>query len=450
MLLSSTLCCSLTSSLMRHLLLQPLHLSKRRRYTNTPRMDFKAEIPTSESDVAKPAIDEFVTPHQLCAKCKLVAESLPAYAEQVEILGLKVPTISYDYGELSDLIHSARQGCHLCSIFTDKLHLWWKDSNIINERKLREAKKDRVPRIATSQLYHQGETRRRCLQFAIDVDESHGPFRPHFAAVHRHLKNSPEAQSNRFCESTIEREAQWPEETKYRWCKSTGSLAAHELFAKQLDNCLANHESCAVGSAGNFKPTRLLDLSPSGNSGSMDVRLVPGDITNSGYATLSYCWGGINPCVLTLDNYDAFQECIPWTGLPKTMRDAIVICRRLSVRYLWIDALCILQGPDGDFQQEAGRMQSVYSGSIFTIAAADSSNPHGGCFKERFPLRFSDCLIYEDDKQIVYVKARTPCDSFGPRGACDPSKSHDYGRRPGECILDERVRIPMVRSVLRF
>ena len=41
-----------------------------------------------------------------------------------------------------------------------------------------------------------------------------------------------------------------------------------------------------------------------------------------------------------------------------------------------VDALCIIQGPDGDWKDEAARMRDVYEGSLITIAAADGKNIH--------------------------------------------------------------------------
>lgn len=34
--------------------------------------------------------------------------------------------------------------------------------------------------------------------------------------------------------------------------------------------------------------------------------------------------------------------------LPKTFQDAVEATRRLGVRYLWIDSLCIIQNPKAD------------------------------------------------------------------------------------------------------
>jgi hypothetical protein len=35
---------------------------------------------------------------------------------------------------------------------------------------------------------------------------------------------------------------------------------------------------------------------------------------------------------------------IPVSSLSQVIQDAITTCRALSIRYLWVDSLCILQG----------------------------------------------------------------------------------------------------------
>jgi hypothetical protein len=50
-----------------------------------------------------------------------------------------------------------------------------------------------------------------------------------------------------------------------------------------------------------------------------------------------------------------------------------LICH-LGFRYLWVDALCIIQGPNGDWATESPKMAEVYGGAFLTISAAMS--PH--------------------------------------------------------------------------
>ena len=73
-------------------------------------------------------------------------------------------------------------------------------------------------------------------------------------------------------------------------------------------------------------------------------RLVATDGMGDTWAALSYCWGGKSSFVLNKDTSTGlFGGLIPLTEYPQTLQDAIIITRLLSIRYLWIDAICIMQ-----------------------------------------------------------------------------------------------------------
>jgi hypothetical protein len=364
------------------------------------------------------AADQFSIPHRLCEKCQNVADTFSAYGEQVASQANRTPQVIFDhYDRLSSLFKSAREGCHLCSIFVGIRYP--RSGRLAVE----DAKGDSKVRVSTRCSMGDFDSS-RCAYF--DATIHCGEERLWGASVHRHLKKAPRSTIFTDCEGALEREARWPEETRYGLSVTTGSRAGHDLLDKWLKRCLAEHDLCSTGSPVSFRPTRLLDLNASGND--RDICVVPGERTSGCYATLSYCWGGISPLSLQLSNYEEFHKRISWISFPQTMQDAITVCRRLSVRYLWIDALCIVQGKGGDFQDEAARMQAVYSGGIFTIAAADSKNPHGGLFRGRSSLQYSDCHINEDDEQIIFVRGNNPC---GKRGS-------ENCNTPDRCVLGER------------
>jgi len=73
---------------------------------------------------------------------------------------------------------------------------------------------------------------------------------------------------------------------------------------------------------------------------------------------------------------------IPWDQLTATFRDAITICRRLGIFYLWIDSLCIIQDSKDDWKDQASKMTGIYENSFITIAATKSRNSSEGCFTE--------------------------------------------------------------------
>lgn len=120
------------------------------------------------------------------------------------------------------------------------------------------------------------------------------------------------------------------------------------------------------------------------------------------YATLSYRWGGeTNPTKLNAATYEQFRSRIPFQSLSKAIREAIVVCRGMSLRCLWVDVLCIVQGGGEDFAKEDSKMGSVYAGSVLTLAASDSIDAQSGCFRSRHPLAREQCPLIEPDTHWV-------------------------------------------------
>lgn len=85
---------------------------------------------------------------------------------------------------------------------------------------------------------------------------------------------------------------------------------------------------------------------------------------------------------------------MPEEQLPATLRDAVHITRELGFRYLWIDALCILQRrPEviydqeaiSDWQEQSSKMADLYRNAFLTIIAEDAIDKQDGCFISRIP-----------------------------------------------------------------
>jgi hypothetical protein len=86
---------------------------------------------------------------------------------------------------------------------------------------------------------------------------------------------------------------------------------------------------------------------------------------------LSYRWSS-NPVTLTLENIDDIKAALPLATLPIQIQHAIRVARWLGFRYLWVDALCIIQDSEADWKSEAAKMGTIYSNSTLTIAAVDA------------------------------------------------------------------------------
>ncbi|KAK3902971.1 heterokaryon incompatibility protein-domain-containing protein [Staphylotrichum tortipilum] len=101
------------------------------------------------------------------------------------------------------------------------------------------------------------------------------------------------------------------------------------------------------------------------------------------YFALSYVWGqtGLPRMAMALRaNMGSLGEegGLARLALPRTIRDAIDLTERLGERYLWVDALCIVQDDMEDLQRQASAMDSVFSGAALTIAAAAGDDADAG------------------------------------------------------------------------
>ncbi|KAI1207497.1 heterokaryon incompatibility protein-domain-containing protein [Annulohypoxylon truncatum] len=155
------------------------------------------------------------------------------------------------------------------------------------------------------------------------------------------------------------------------------STDASLLWAQEQ---IAGHQHCCqpVG-ADSFVPTRLINVDPNSLNG--DVALDDCAPTGSRYVALSYCWGRkTQPCQTTSLTLPYHKKRIPWSTLPKTIRDAIDFTRKLGIGYLWVDCLCIVQGDKEDWERESGRMFDVYRSSYVTLAAVWGKDSNSGLF----------------------------------------------------------------------
>jgi hypothetical protein len=154
-----------------------------------------------------------------------------------------------------------------------------------------------------------------------------------------------------------------------------------------VQECEQRHQGCSPPS---FTPTRLLDVNPA--FGEVDyIKLIENESLASKnlapeakpYIALSHCWGKTLQITTTIAKNSQRKEGILLSDLSKTFRDAVEITRRLGIRYLWIDALCIIQDDGEEWAREASSMSRIYSGAYLTIAAATAHDGSAGIFSDR-------------------------------------------------------------------
>ncbi|KAH6662386.1 heterokaryon incompatibility protein-domain-containing protein [Plectosphaerella plurivora] len=181
------------------------------------------------------------------------------------------------------------------------------------------------------------------------------------------------------------------------------SDTSRKFIRQCLSTCLSTHERCRADLAPSTDspeltdpqdvPSRLLDLGVEGGDVETMSLLVTGEADSSmrkllstlGFAILSYCWGGPNPMVLTRENLEALQRGINVASMPASIRDAVAVARAGGCRFLWIDALCILQDDGRDEADEIANMGQYYGAARLTICAASAAACSEGFLGPRDP-----------------------------------------------------------------
>ncbi|KAK8178831.1 heterokaryon incompatibility, partial [Phyllosticta citribraziliensis] len=92
------------------------------------------------------------------------------------------------------------------------------------------------------------------------------------------------------------------------------------------------------------------------------------------FAALSYVWGDCQNSIklkASLENITRLMKPGAFTSdqIPKTINDAIDVCIKLDIPYLWADRLCILQDDEEDIHQQVQSMDKVFSSAYVVLAA---------------------------------------------------------------------------------
>lgn len=132
-------------------------------------------------------------------------------------------------------------------------------------------------------------------------------------------------------------------------------------------------------------PTRLVHVALDESLPAKLVESVNLDPTTT-YLTLSHCWGDHLPMKLSKSNLNSLKQSINTEDLPPTFKDALAVTRSLGMKYMWIDALCIIQDSPEDWQKESAQMCHIYENSFCTISATVSRSSFEGIFRERNSL----------------------------------------------------------------
>lgn len=193
-------------------------------------------------------------------------------------------------------------------------------------------------------------------------------------------------------ESALEKNVSFPK----MGSETSSTLSLGQAYQWYM-SCRSRHKQCSrLVRTPRWCPTRLLDIGLE-DEPSWKLRITSVDLyTPPLYMTLSYTWGSSSFLKLTTSNIDVCRRGSLIRDLPQTFQDMVTVARRFSIRYIWIDSLCILQDSKEDWEKEASLMLDVYVNSSCNIAAAASGDPHLGLFRSRHIFDIQYGLIWSN------------------------------------------------------
>ncbi|RBR07797.1 hypothetical protein FVER53590_25836 [Fusarium verticillioides] len=227
-----------------------------------------------------------------------------------------------------------------------------------------------------------------------------------------------------------------------------------EDLCDQIHDCVNKrgvHQDCDVGwfrqDLKPKPPTHLIDVDTKDPS---IVRLIATaeDLHKDfipEYLTLSYCWGSTNEqAKTTRATIAARREGIAVHDLPKTIQDAIQLTRLLKFRYLWIDAICIIQSDIDDvylddWNTEAPRIGAYYLHSKCLISASAASDSSQGLYVEQTARKYSlrTCVLAFNNDKEEYICLSVPRPSHSEDWSAEPLRSRGWCLQ--EAVLSPRI-----------
>lgn len=206
----------------------------------------------------------------------------------------------------------------------------------------------------------------------------------------------------------------FPQDREDNTLLGSGSARAFWTARAWLQKCKtsAGHRECQEFSQRmqieRAHPKRLLDV---GKDFYTPV-LIENVDTSMPYLALSYCWGAPKGAVRTTKaNINKHKHGIKLEKMPATVRDAVIATRALGFRYIWIDALCIIQDDPDDWSNQAAMMHSIYLNAEITLSSLTAKDCADRMFRRR------------PERSVVPVPL-----NFWLRKTCRPQKSANESR----------------------
>ncbi|KAK0722621.1 heterokaryon incompatibility protein-domain-containing protein [Lasiosphaeria miniovina] len=199
---------------------------------------------------------------------------------------------------------------------------------------------------------------------------------------------------------------------------STWSLETLNRIRFWVRTCTSSHSNCARTRAASRLPRRLIDVGTTRSGhvwptekdmGSEDfdslclqqlpnVQIISSNSLppDTPYLTLSHRWASTPAILLTKETLFLLHHDISSHLLSRSdtavFQHAIHVTRGLGFRYLWIDALCIMQDDGPEKMADIIQMNEIYSNSALNISAVEGRIREGLVF-DRKPLSTNPCRL---------------------------------------------------------
>ncbi|CAG7566179.1 unnamed protein product [Fusarium equiseti] len=198
-----------------------------------------------------------------------------------------------------------------------------------------------------------------------------------------------------------------------------------------------------------FLPTRLLDVQASCPSGlrlvitETDSDICKLETSQRRYAALSYCWGSGDAAAkqlkTTKDTLEEHCTSITMEKVPQTVADSIQVCRAIGIRFLWVDALCIIQGDAEDWSKESFQMSLIYENSYLTLCVVQGDSCSSGFLEKDYSppsvrLKFQSRVDPSISGNITLRMLHLPSETLR-RETRATGKYGPAGKSPGEVDL---------------
>lgn len=156
------------------------------------------------------------------------------------------------------------------------------------------------------------------------------------------------------------------------WVQERRSYDNSHLINRWMSICLGFHEECKlrelVSLYSDNETILLVDVNR--------MCLVQSTISEA-FVALSYVWGGVNQFFTTKSNVDRLFKAKALCGVRPEMStvilDAIALVAQLGSKYLWVDALCIIQDDERQKAKSIELMAEIYNRATVTIIACSGT-----------------------------------------------------------------------------